>query len=94
MATNVVVDKGIEGWAKGQKERVGKYHQVFQVGDAPALPERATDKEIAAFCKDNDCDLFTSDVTFYQDYFGVGVDKVQITKIDWWKKKCILLIQT
>ncbi len=94
MAKNIVIDKGIEKWAKERKKEISDDYQItFQVGGDDALPERASDEDIAVFCEKNDCDLFTADMTGFEGFFRAQVKTVRITNYDWWKKKYILLVR-
>jgi len=90
-----VIDKGIEDWVAARMEVLeSAYDEISQVGaDGFQLEERATDDEIAAFCRDNSCDLFTPDTTFYEFFFKAKVKTVRITNFDWWKKRYIFKIQ-
>jgi hypothetical protein len=94
MLKKAVVDKDIDGWGKEKHEDLGRLHsEIIQVGKHESLLERTSDQEIATFCRENECDLYTSDMRFYEHYFKAGVDSVKITNFDWWKNKYILLIQ-
>lgn len=94
VARNAVVDKGIEDWLEERKDSLKKkYSEIFQVGAHELLDERANDDVIARFCRDNDCDLFTPDMKFYEGFFKAEVKTLRVTNYDWWKKKYILLIE-
>jgi hypothetical protein len=91
---NAVIDKGIEGWATEKKEVLARdYDRVILVGSIEPLSERAGDKEIAAYCKDNYCDLFTPDMRFFRGFFESGVRTVRVTNYDWWNNKYILKME-
>lgn len=95
MASKAVIDKGIEDWAIARKDVLnGSYNQIFQVGaEGFDLDERTADDEIAAYCRDNDCDLFTPDRTFYEGFFKAKIKTVRLTNYDWWKKKYIFKVE-
>lgn len=82
----VVIDKNILGWGNQHSEELlRKYEKIINVG-GDVLPQRSVDKEIAAYCKKHDCDLFTADSTAYIHYFEAGIKTVQISQYDWIKK--------
>ena len=91
MIRNAVIEKGIEDWAVTRKEILERnYDKIFQVGaEGFDLGERAKDDEIAAYCRDNACDLFTPDRTFYEGFFKANIKTVRLTNYDWWKKKYV-----
>ena len=84
MPRNLVVDHNILGWAEKRKEAILKtYGQIFRVGIGYELPRRSSDKEVAVFCKENDCDLITADNTAYTNYFEAGIGEVNISRYNW-----------
>jgi hypothetical protein len=95
MASNLVVDRDILGWADGQKARLLKtYESIIPVG-GDTLPQRSADREVAIFCKENDCDLLTGDAKAYLHYFQAKIPAVRIFQYDWDVRggKPVLLIQ-
>jgi len=94
-ARGAIIDKGIEDWASVRRECLeNAYGLIFQVGAKGfQLDERAKDDEIAAYCRDNGCDLFTPDTTFYKGFFAAKVKTVRLTSYDWWKKRYIFKIE-
>lgn len=96
MGHRVVIDKDILGWGTEHKPDLLKsYEEVLMVGSIPDLPQRSSDKEVATFCMNNDCDLLTGDLKAYDHYFTAGVRTVQITAYDWIHKadKRVYLIE-
>jgi hypothetical protein len=86
MNNRVVIDKDILGWGEEHKEKLLKHYvDVLMVGDSPNLTQRSFDREVASYCKNNNCDLLTGDRTAYDHYFEAGVTTVQITAYDWYK---------
>ncbi len=81
---NAVVDKGIKDWLEERKELLKKhYSEIFQVGAHELLDERAGDDKIASFCRDNDCDLFTPNMTFHGGgFFNANVKTLKITNYE------------
>jgi len=81
---SVVIDHDILGWGKEhEKELLKTYQRVVIVGTEPGLERRKPDTTIASYCEANDCDLLTGDVRAYQNYFEVGVSKVEISRYAW-----------
>ena len=86
MARGVIIDHDILGWGdKHENDLLKEYMVVMQVGKHPDLPQRAFDDKIAAYCKENDCDLMTGDAKSYTHFFEAGVKLVRIERHDWWK---------
>ena len=65
---------------------------MVQVGGED-LSERASDADIADFCRKNDCDLPTHDMKAFEGFFEAGMNTIKITNYNWWNKKYILLIE-
>ncbi len=95
MAGNLVVDRDILGWADGQKSRLLKTYESIVLVGADTLPQRSTSREVAIFCKENNCDLLTGDAKAYLHYFQAQIPAVRIFQYDWDVRggKPILLIQ-
>ncbi len=96
MAIKVVIDKDILGWGSEQENELrSTYQDILQVGKHQDLPQRSFDENIAAYCRQNDCDLITGDARSYTHFFKAGVQWVRITQYDWWEKadKPIYLVQ-
>ena len=96
MATQIVIDKDILGWAdEHKKDLLNVYKSVLQVSKHPDLPQRSFDDKIASYCNQNDCDLMTGDAKSYTHFFDAEITAVRITRHDWWKKadKPIYLVQ-
>lgn len=71
---------GIEDLLEERKDSLKKqYSEIFQVGAHELLDERAGDDEIARFCRDNDCDLFTPDMKFHEGFFKAKVKTLKIS---------------
>ena len=87
MGKNAIIDKDILGWGDEKSEEIKKhYEKVIQVSGHVELPETISDADLAKYCSEHNCDLFTADQKSYRDYFRVGVQKVQISRYDIWKK--------
>ena len=85
MAKKAIIDKDILGWGDQQNsELLQQYEEILQVSKDPNLPSRIFDTTIASYCRDNDCDLFTSDRTAFTHYYKIGVRRVEISEYDWW----------
>lgn len=70
MATQVVVDKDVLGWADEHKvELRSAYQNILAVDKHPELLQRSFDENIASFCRRNDCDLITGDAKSYTHFF-------------------------
>ena len=83
MTKKVVIDKPILGWGKEHKESLlKKYADILPVGEHTDLPQRSADHKIAHYCKENNCDLITTDMTAFTHYFEVGIKTIKITRID------------
>lgn len=96
LATQVVIDKDILGWADEHKEELrSAYQNILAVGKHPDLPQRSSDKDIATYCKQKGCDLITGDAKSYTYFFSAGISWVKISQRDLWKKadKAIYLVQ-
>ncbi len=86
MPRDAVIDENIRGWFmtdnRGQLEGYSKTYTAGVNGDLPWLD---SDDKIATFCKENDCDLFTSDKKSYTSYFETEIKTIQITKHAFWR---------
>ncbi len=65
---NVLIDQNCK-WLSNEdsKKHLENYDKKFIVGID--LKQRDHDETLAAFCKDHDCDLLTSDKTAYIHFF-------------------------
>lgn len=87
MADKVVIDKDIVGWGNKHEEELSKdYDKILKVGIDADLPQRKHDKEIASYCKNNNCDLLTADIKAYTYYFDAEIKTIQITRYGFDKK--------
>jgi hypothetical protein len=87
MAAKVVIDKDILGWGEEHaSELLMEYREILQVSKHLELPQRSFDEKIAAYCKQNDCDLLTGDAKSYTHFFEAGIKEVMITRRDWWTR--------
>ena len=96
MAGQVVIDKDVLGWGIENEKRLRSiYGEILQVGKHQDLQQRSFDENIAAYCKQNNCDLITGDARSYTHFFRAAIKWVRITEYDWWKKadKPIYLVQ-
>ena len=98
MGKNAIIDKDILGWGNENKDEISKnYVEIIKVeGNDPPLPEGTSDPDIAKYCYDKNCDLFTGDKKFYTDFFeNKNVESVLIKKYAYWKtgNKPIFLIK-
>jgi len=85
MSLNLLLDYNILGWAEKRKDQFLKtYGRILRVGTD--IPRRNKDIHIAAMCKEENCDLLTSDAKAYTHYFSAGIELVQITKFGWDEK--------
>ncbi len=87
MDKKAIIDKDILGWGDEHLVEIEKkYEKVFQVSGHVELPETISDADLAKYCKKENCVLFTGDQKSYRDYFGAGVQKVQISRYDFWER--------
>lgn len=96
MLRDAVIDENIRGWFiidnRGHLEGYGKTYTAGINGDLPWLD---SDDKIATFCKENGCDLFTSDKKSYTNYFDAKIQTIQITRHAYWRdgKRPIFMIR-
>jgi hypothetical protein len=83
MAGNLVVGRDILEWADERKERLLKTYERFILVGGDILPKRSIDKEVAIFCKENNCDLPTGDTEAYLHYFEAKIPALRIFQYDW-----------
>jgi len=87
MEKQVIIDHDILGWGtEHEAELLKTYQSLMLVGKHPSLRQRAFDDKIAAFCRENGCDLMTGDAKSYTHFFEAGVKAVRIRQYDWWAK--------
>ena len=87
MPKGVVIDHDILGWSDEHKEELlREYAEVIQVGKHPDLPQRSFDDRVAAYCRKRDCDLMTGDARSYTHFYEAGIERVGISRRDYWKK--------
>ena len=97
MARIAVIDEDIRGWVDEHMEELKKrYVEIKKAGINGDLPELTTDQLIAAYCKSNNCDLFTADKKSYTSYFDSTLRVVEISEYARWEtgKKSIFLIKS
>jgi len=83
----VVIDHDILGWGDEHRaELLREYEGILQVSKHPDLPQRSFDDKIAAYCKQNGCDLMTGDAKCYTHFFDAGIGMVWISRRAWWTK--------
>jgi len=93
---DAVIDEDIRGWFmnynRGHLEGYGK---TFTAGTNGDLPWLDSDEKIATFCKEINCDLFTSDKKSHTNYFEAKIKTIQITKYAQWRdgKRPIFMIR-
>jgi len=77
---NVLIDKGIEYFAKEEnRELVKDYNMKFVVG--VDIPQRSFDENCADFCLKNNCDFLTVDLKAYHHFFKIkSIKFVQISE--------------
>ena len=96
MARTALIDEDIGGWfTTDNRGTLNGYEKAYTVGINGDLPWLDSDEKIAAFCKGNNCDLFTSDEKSYTNYFDAKIHTIQITKYAFWRdgKKPIFMIR-
>ena len=96
MGQNAVVDEDIRGWLQiDNRGRLEGYDQTLTAGINGDLPRLDSDEKIATFCKENGCDLFTSDKKSYTNYFDAKIHTIQITRYAFWRegKRPIFMIR-
>ncbi len=77
----VVIDKPLTGWKDLREDELKvQYDEVLKVGQHPDLPQRFLDKDIASYCKRNNCALVTPDIGAYTHFFETGTETVQIKR--------------
>ena len=96
--TCIVIDKDILGWGiENHNDIKNSYQEIIKVeGKEPPLPEDTSDTDIANFCYEHNCELFTGDKKFYTDFFeNKNVKTVQIKRYAFWEtgNKPIFLIK-
>ncbi len=77
----IIIDKPLTGW-EGIREPdlLGKYSEILKVGQYPGIPQRTDDKELGAYCRDNDCDFMTCDLKAYTHFLENDVKAVRVSK--------------
>jgi hypothetical protein len=96
MAKQIVIDKDVLGWGEEHRtELLEHYDFVLQVSKHLDLPQRSFDESIAAYCRENNCDLITGDAKSYTHFFEAGIRSVRITRYGWWERgdRPVYLIQ-
>ena len=96
MVRDALIDEDISGWFVNDNRRhLEGYGKTFTTGMNGDLPWLDSDGKIATFCKENDCDLFTSDKKSCTNYFDAKIQTIQITKHAYWRdgKRHIFMIR-
>jgi hypothetical protein len=96
MGRDAVIDENIRGWfLNDNRGQLQGYEKTFTAGVNGDLPWLDSDDKIATFCKENNCDLFTSDKKSYTNYFDAKIKTIQITRHAYWRdgKRPIFLIR-
>jgi hypothetical protein len=97
VASTAVIDEDIRGWVMNDNRgRLAGYEKILYAGKNGDLPWLDSDGKIGSFCRENDCDLFTSDKKSYTHYFDDNeIHTIQITKHAFWRdgKKPIFMIR-
>jgi hypothetical protein len=96
MGRDAVIDENIRGWfLNDNRGQLPGYEKTFTAGMNGDLPWLDSDDKIATFCKENNCDLFTSDKKSYTNYFDAKIKTIQITRHAYWRdgKRPIFLIR-
>ena len=76
---NVVMDRGLHGWGATYRKSIAElYFKILTVGKHPDLPPTISDKDLAKYCFENQCDLLTRDQKSYGDYFDAGAKAIKI----------------
>lgn len=87
LAHEAVIDEDIRGWfITDNRSQLAGYDRAFTAGKNGDLPWLDSDDKIATFCKENDCDLFTSDKKSYTNYFDAKIQTIQITRHTFWRE--------
>src|SRR5947208_15240292 len=92
----VLFASDIRGWfINYTRVRIEGYGATSTAGKNGDLPWLDSDDKIATFCKENNCDLFTSDKKSYTNYFDAKIQTIQITKYAFWRdgKRPIFMIR-
>jgi hypothetical protein len=77
----VVVDKQLLGWKDlRETELLRSYEEIREVGSGSDLPQRMTDGDLGAYCRQNDCALITCDIKAYTHFLNAGINAVKISK--------------
>ena len=96
MARDAVIDEDVRGWfLTDNRSHLDGYEKAYTAGTNGDLPWLDSDGKIATFCKENNCDLFTSDKKSYTSYFDAKIKTIQITNHAYWRdgKKPIFMIR-
>lgn len=80
MRDTVVIDYQLRGWAKNSEEKIKQtYKNIKYVGEPPNPPSDASDSTIALHCRENKCDMLTSDKSAYTTWLDNYNDVVRIS---------------
>lgn len=84
MSDTVLIDYQIRGWASKNESLIRKqYSEVRYVGDPLNPKMNSSDSVVTRFCRDNSCDLLTSDKKAYVPLLEEwGVGEVRISLFD------------
>ncbi|TLY01647.1 MAG: hypothetical protein E6K92_07850 [Thaumarchaeota archaeon] len=96
MVRDALIDEDIRGWfINDNRAHLEAYGATYTAGKNGDLPWLDSDDKIATFCKENNCDLFTSDKKSYTNYFDAKIQTIQITKYAFWRdgKRPIFMIR-
>ncbi|MFH1327322.1 MAG: hypothetical protein ABIH76_00485 [Candidatus Bathyarchaeota archaeon] len=81
VASKVVVDHDLGGWAdKNKEELLEQWSEFLEVGKHPDLPQKSNDAALGTYCNKHDCDFLTADKTAYTHYFEAKIEAVRITR--------------
>jgi len=96
MIRDALIDEELSDWLViDNRGRLAGYGKTFTTGKNGDLPWLDSDGKVATFCKENNCDLFTSDKKPYTNYFDAKIQSIQISRYSYWRdgKRPILLIR-
>ena len=86
MTRDAIIGEDIRGWfINDNRGHLEGYDNAYAAGLNGDLPWLDSIEKITTFCKENNCDLFTSDKKSYSMYFDDKVKSIQITKKAHWR---------
>jgi hypothetical protein len=77
--TGAVVDEQLLGWKTANEEYLKKqFSEILVVGTDQNLPRGISDRDLAAYCKSQNCTILTCDRKMHINFFADGTETVRI----------------